>query len=58
MLGHKLRRAVHQVVIHAGLDAGETVAASGSFKLREGVLVAIAAELPRTEAHAQPVGQN
>ncbi|CUS38723.1 efflux RND transporter periplasmic adaptor subunit [Candidatus Nitrospira nitrificans] len=31
-----------QVVIHAGLDVGETVAASGSFKLREGVLVAIA----------------
>ena len=47
-----------QVVIHAGLDAGETVAASGSFKLREGVLVAVAAELPQKEAHAQPVGQD
>lgn len=47
-----------QVVIHAGLDAGETVAASGSFKLREGVLIAVAAELPQKEAHAQPVGQD
>ena len=46
------------VVIHAGLDAGETVAASGSFKLREGVLVAVAAELLRTEAHAHPLGQD
>jgi membrane fusion protein (multidrug efflux system) len=31
-----------EVVIHAGLSVGEQVAASGSFKLREGVLVAIA----------------
>ena len=31
-----------EVVIVDGLAAGETVAASGSFKLREGVLVAIA----------------
>ncbi len=31
-----------EVVIEAGLSAGEQVAASGSFKLREGVLVAIA----------------
>ncbi|MGH6689775.1 MAG: efflux RND transporter periplasmic adaptor subunit [Gammaproteobacteria bacterium] len=29
-----------EVVIHAGLSAGERVAASGSFKLRDGVLVA------------------
>jgi hypothetical protein len=29
-------------VIHDGLRAGEQVAASGSFKLREAVLVAIA----------------
>lgn len=33
-----------QIVIQAGLEAGETVAASGSFKLREGVLVAISGE--------------
>ena len=32
-----------EVLIHAGLDAGEQVAASGSFKLREAALVAIAA---------------
>lgn len=33
-----------EVVIHAGLSAGEQVAASGSFKLREGALVAIASD--------------
>ena len=32
------------VVLHAGLSAGEQVAASGSFKLRDGALVAIAGE--------------
>jgi membrane fusion protein (multidrug efflux system) len=47
-----------QVVIHAGLDAGETVAASGSFKLREGVLVAIASEPSQQQARAQTVGQD
>lgn len=31
-----------EVLIHAGLSAGERVAASGSFKLRDAVLVAIA----------------
>jgi membrane fusion protein (multidrug efflux system) len=31
-----------EVVIRAGLAAGERVAASGSFKLREGVLVVVA----------------
>jgi membrane fusion protein, multidrug efflux system len=31
-----------EIVIHSGLAAGERVAASGSFKLREGMLVAIA----------------
>jgi membrane fusion protein (multidrug efflux system) len=30
-----------EIVIHAGLSAGENVAASGSFKLRDGALVAI-----------------
>lgn len=33
-----------EVVIHAGLSANEMVAASGSFKLRNGVLVAITGE--------------
>lgn len=35
-----------EVVIHSGVDAGEMVATSGSFKLRDGVLVAIASENP------------
>jgi membrane fusion protein (multidrug efflux system) len=30
-----------RVVVHSGLSAGEQVASSGSFKLREGVLVAV-----------------
>jgi membrane fusion protein (multidrug efflux system) len=39
-----------EVVIHAGLIAGEQVAASGSFKLRESGLVAIAgAQTPQSE---------
>jgi membrane fusion protein (multidrug efflux system) len=33
-----------EVVIRTGLAAGEPVAASGSFKLREGALVAVAKE--------------
>ncbi|MGH9464904.1 MAG: efflux RND transporter periplasmic adaptor subunit [Thermoanaerobaculia bacterium] len=33
-----------EVVIHGGLSAGEQVAASGSFKLREAVLVAVATD--------------
>jgi membrane fusion protein (multidrug efflux system) len=31
-----------EVVIRSGLQAGEQVAASGSFKLRDGLLVAVA----------------
>lgn len=45
-----------QIVVHAGLEAGETVAASGSFKLREGVLVAIAAEPSQQQARAHTEG--
>jgi membrane fusion protein (multidrug efflux system) len=33
-----------EVVILEGLEAGERVAASGSFKLRESLLVAVAAD--------------
>jgi membrane fusion protein (multidrug efflux system) len=33
-----------EVMILAGLVAGERVAASGSFKLREGILVHVAGE--------------
>jgi membrane fusion protein (multidrug efflux system) len=36
-----------EVVIESGLKAGEPVAASGSFKLREGALVADAAQVPQ-----------
>jgi membrane fusion protein (multidrug efflux system) len=38
-----------EILIHAGLAAGEQVAASGSFKLRDGVLVAVAEQ---GQAHA------
>jgi len=44
-----------QVVIHAGLTAGEVVAATGSFKLREGALVAIAGDQPREQIQGQAV---
>lgn len=40
------------VVVHSGLAVGERVAASGSFKLRDGVLVAIAGD------HQGEVGSN
>jgi membrane fusion protein (multidrug efflux system) len=38
-------------VIRSGLDAGEQVAASGSFKLRDGLLVAIADAAAPAEGH-------
>ncbi|OQW31485.1 MAG: efflux transporter periplasmic adaptor subunit [Nitrospira sp. SG-bin1] len=47
-----------QIVIHAGLEAGETVAASGSFKLREGVLVAIASDPSQQQARTETVSQD
>jgi membrane fusion protein (multidrug efflux system) len=40
-----------EVLIVSGLAPGEQVAASGSFKLREGVLVAIAAAQPAVGSH-------
>jgi membrane fusion protein (multidrug efflux system) len=46
-----------EVVIHAGLTAGEQVAASGSFKLREAALVAIADDRAR-EPQQQTVSQH
>ena len=36
------------IVIYSGLNAGERVAASGAFKLRDGVLVVAAGEPART----------
>ena len=41
-----------EIYIFAGLKAGEPVAASGSFKLREGVLVTPGEESPGKEAAA------
>ncbi len=43
-----------EVVIRSGLAAGDQVAAAGSFKLREGVAVAVASE---TTAGSEPVKQ-
>jgi membrane fusion protein (multidrug efflux system) len=42
-----------EIVIHAGLTAGERIAAVGSFKLRDGILIAVAdaAENPSKETH-------
>jgi membrane fusion protein (multidrug efflux system) len=42
-----------EVVIHAGLSAGEQVAATGSFKLRDAVLVAIAGHAAPARGHAR-----
>ena len=44
-----------EVVIHAGLTAGEQVAASGSFKLRESALVSIAGDGVREPEQRQAV---
>ncbi|MBH0186207.1 MAG: hypothetical protein HP477_12580 [Nitrospira sp.] len=41
-----------EIVIHTGLAAGEQIAALGSFKLRDGVLVAIAGSVEHsTQTH-------
>jgi membrane fusion protein (multidrug efflux system) len=47
-----------EVVIHAGLSAGEQVAASGSFKLREAALVAVAGDRAREAQEQQTVSQH
>ncbi len=44
-----------EVVIHTGLSAGERVAASGSFKLREAVLVATATEPEGERGQSQTI---
>jgi membrane fusion protein (multidrug efflux system) len=44
-----------EVVIHAGLAAGEQVAASGSFKLREAALVSVAGDTVREQERRQAV---
>ena len=47
-----------EVVIHTGLSAGERVAVSGAFKLREAALVAIAGspEDGQTDARSSGFG--
>jgi membrane fusion protein (multidrug efflux system) len=45
-----------EVVILSGLAAGESVAASGSFKLRDGVLVAVATAAAASESRANGGG--
>lgn len=47
-----------EILILSGLKAGEQVAASGSFKLREGVQVAIAPPKSVGDAQAQPSAVN
>jgi membrane fusion protein (multidrug efflux system) len=47
-----------EVVIHAGLSAGNLVAASGSFKLRDGVLVAIAGEQENETSRSQMISKH
>jgi len=46
-----------EVVIHAGLSAGERVAVSGSFKLRDAVLVAIAGDSEGDREPGQVIGK-
>jgi membrane fusion protein, multidrug efflux system len=46
-----------EVVILAGLSAGERVAASGSFKLRDAVLVAISGDPEGDPGRSQMIGQ-
>ncbi|WP_447969842.1 efflux RND transporter periplasmic adaptor subunit [Nitrospira sp. M1] len=45
-----------EIVIYSGLSAGERVAASGSFKLRDGVLVAVINDPEDTNQESQVIG--
>ena len=47
-----------EIVIHGGLNAGDQVAASGSFKLRESALVAIAGDATPVPEQRQSFSQN
>ena len=47
-----------EVVIYAGLSAGERVAVSGSFKLREAALVAIAGDSEGDRGQGQVIGKH
>ena len=45
------------VVLHTGLSAGEQVAASGSFKLRDTALVAIAGDSENAHGQGQQISE-
>jgi membrane fusion protein (multidrug efflux system) len=47
-----------EIVIHTGLTAGDMVAASGSFKLRDGLLVAIAGEPANGVSQTQMISKH
>ena len=47
-----------EVVIHAGLSAGERVAVSGSFKLRDAALVAIVGDSEGDRGQSQVIGKH
>jgi membrane fusion protein (multidrug efflux system) len=47
-----------EIVIHAGLSAGEMVAASGSFKLRDGLLVAVTGQPAREGSQSQMISRH
>jgi membrane fusion protein, multidrug efflux system len=53
---HVEASAGDEVVIRQGLAAGERVAASGSFKLRDAALVAVIAEVEAVAANRNPSG--
>lgn len=45
-----------EIVIHAGLTAGERIAAVGSFKLRDGILIAVANAAEHTSKETHQAG--
>ncbi|THJ17195.1 MAG: efflux RND transporter periplasmic adaptor subunit [Nitrospira sp. CG24B] len=45
-----------EIVIHAGLTAGEHIAAVGSFKLRDGILVAVAESVGKNSKETHEAG--
>lgn len=46
-----------EIVIHAGLAAGEQIAAVGSFKLRDGILIAVAEAAENTSKETHEAGK-
>jgi membrane fusion protein (multidrug efflux system) len=46
-----------EIIIQSGLTAGERIAALGSFKLRDGILVAVAETIEQTPTDHPEVGR-